>query len=282
MVRNRPAVPVSMGSIGFQRLDTYGVRVTHARFPAAASIELHAHDRPTLGVVLEGGFDLFFSSGRHRRQFECVDGCVYGEPTGFQHADNIYQVGARVLTVQPDVGALDLPPAIERMLGDVNYFRHAGITTIARRLARELNEGDDLAQLAVEALATEMLVEGTRVAQARPYGATPRWLCLAEGFIEANFTRSIKLRDIATAAGVTTTELATVFKRRHRVPVGTYVRRRRLEWVADQLLSSDESISRLAARAGFADQAHLTRAFKATFGRPPARYRRALGNGTWH
>ncbi|MFB3112557.1 MAG: helix-turn-helix domain-containing protein [Gemmatimonadales bacterium] len=87
---------------------------------------------------------------------------------------------------------------------------------------------------------------------------------------------------MATAAGVTSTELATVFKRRHRVPVGTYVRRRRLDWVADQLLSSDESLSCLAARAGFADQAHLTRAFKATFGRPPARYRRALGNGTRH
>jgi len=282
VVSNSAAVPVSMGSIGFQRLDTHGVRVTHARFPAAANIELHAHDWPTLGVVLEGGFDLVFNSGRHRRQFECVDGCAYGEPAGLQHADNIYQVGARVLAVQPDVGALDLPPAIERMLGDVNYFRHARITTIARRIVRELNEGDDLAQLAIEALATEMLVDGTRLAQPRRYGATPRWLRLAEEFIEANFTRSLKLRDIATAAGVTTTELATVFRRRHRVPVGTYVRRRRLDWVADQLLSSDESLSRLAARAGFADQAHLTRAFKATFGRPPARYRRVLGNGTWH
>jgi transcriptional regulator GlxA family with amidase domain len=68
--------------------------------------------------------------------------------------------------------------------------------------------------------------------------------------------------------------LAATFRRIHRMPPGGYIRKPRVRWVADQLSGTEEPISRIAFRAGFADQAHLTRVFKAETGATPGRYRR--------
>jgi len=47
---------------------------------------------------------------------------------------------------------------------------------------------------------------------------------------------------------------------------------RRLDFTRE-LLAQDRSPVEVALEAGFADQAHFTRIFKATFGITPARYR---------
>jgi len=47
---------------------------------------------------------------------------------------------------------------------------------------------------------------------------------------------------------------------------------RRLDF-ARQQLSQSQSLVEVAIEAGFADQAHFSRMFKATFGITPARYR---------
>ncbi|MGA2877706.1 MAG: GyrI-like domain-containing protein [Bryobacteraceae bacterium] len=54
--------------------------------------------------------------------------------------------------------------------------------------------------------------------------------------------------------------------------VSDTVRRLRLHRAAIDLLDRDLSIERAARRAGYASQAAFTRAFRAEYGRPPARY----------
>lgn len=53
------------------------------------------------------------------------------------------------------------------------------------------------------------------------------------------------------------------------------IRRLRLQRAAIDLLDRELSIERTAARAGFSSQAAFTRAFRAEYGEPPARYRGA-------
>jgi AraC family transcriptional regulator len=55
--------------------------------------------------------------------------------------------------------------------------------------------------------------------------------------------------------------------------VNDTVRRLRLQRSAIDLLDRDLSIERVARRAGYASQAAFTRAFRAAYGEPPARYR---------
>ena len=57
--------------------------------------------------------------------------------------------------------------------------------------------------------------------------------------------------------------------------VNDTVRRLRLHRAAIDLLDRDLSIERAAHRAGYASQAAFTRAFRAEYGQPPARYREA-------
>ncbi len=72
--------------------------------------------------------------------------------------------------------------------------------------------------------------------------------------------------------GLTRYDLARQF----RVMCGTspyrYLLMRRLDFAREQL-AQDRSLVEVAIEAGFADQAHFSRMFKATFGITPARYR---------
>jgi AraC-like DNA-binding protein len=61
-----------------------------------------------------------------------------------------------------------------------------------------------------------------------------------------------------------------------------YLRYHRLQQAA-LLLASNQSVSQIAARSGFDDASHFSRAFKAHFGTSPNIYRahlRAFGNQT--
>ena len=69
--------------------------------------------------------------------------------------------------------------------------------------------------------------------------------------------------------------VAQQFRRRFGVTVGEYVRCLRVEHVARRLIMSSEPLASLAVEAGFADQSHMQRVFKARMGLTPADYRRA-------
>jgi transcriptional regulator GlxA family with amidase domain len=66
-----------------------------------------------------------------------------------------------------------------------------------------------------------------------------------------------------------------VFRARYGDSLGGYARGLRLDWAAEQLVRSEVPLARLACEAGFVDQSHFTRAFRARFGLAPGRYRAA-------
>jgi AraC-like DNA-binding protein len=65
------------------------------------------------------------------------------------------------------------------------------------------------------------------------------------------------------------------FRARFGVSLGTYHRRVRVQWAAQQLAAGDAPIGRIALQAGFADHAHFSRVFKAAMGVTPRAYARA-------
>ena len=272
-----PEVPITMGSSDARTLDVGSVRATHAFFPEGAHLASHTHDRPTFAVMLEGGFDLAFTSPvvRHR-QLDCTPGTIFTEPAGESHANTIFDGGARVLVLQPDLEDDRYDP-VRSMLSDrINHFRHGRIATDARRVVREIRRPDGLSVLALEALALEMMVDAARLdGRERSAEAVSPWFRRAEAYVHDNFRQAPRIADVAEAAGVHPSHLASVFRTVYDVPLGSYLRRLRVEWVADRLVDTDEPIATLAFRAGFADQPHMTRAFKRRTGWTPAAYRRA-------
>lgn len=87
------------------------------------------------------------------------------------------------------------------------------------------------------------------------------------------FNQRLSLGDIAESVGVHPAHLARAFRKRYGCSVGNYVRRLRVNFAADELRSGDHSLSQVALKAGFYDQAHFNRCFKRKFGIPPGVYR---------
>jgi len=97
--------------------------------------------------------------------------------------------------------------------------------------------------------------------------------------IEAHLGDDVRVAELAAIAGTSPQHFARAFKRKLGEAPYAYVRRRRLDRARDAVRASDEPLHVIAARLGFADQAHLTRWFRRRFGVPPGALRRRRGQG---
>lgn len=262
------SVPVTMGSPSFRSMAIDGFEVVEAWFPPGEYLARHTHDRACVALMLEGSFDLAIG----RKSYPCPPTAVATEPAGEAHANRIGSAGARVAVIQPDPDRTDLLRPFARILDLPLHRHHAGLTACAGRLIREIDGPDDLASLAAEAAVLEILVVLARLgldAERRP----PRWLLRARDLVHARFREPLRLAAVAREVDVHPGHLARAFRLHFRSSLGSYVRSLRLEWAAARIAGSDESLASIALAAGFADQSHLTRAFKSYTGLTPQAYR---------
>lgn len=269
MALTAPSVPVTMGSPVFRSLALDGFDVVEAWFAPGDELASHTHDRACVAVMLAGSFDLRIEGRCHH----CPATAVFIEPAGENHANYIGAAGARVVVVQPDPAKAEFLRPFAGLLHRTSHRYHAGIAERAARLAGELEGADDLAPLAAEGIVLEMLVSLARVGDGEVRQA-PAWLLRAQELLHARFAEPLRTAEIAREVAVHPAHLARVFRRCFLVPMGAYVRRLRLEWVARELVGSDVALAELALAAGFADQSHFTRAFKRYSGLTPSAYRR--------
>jgi AraC-like DNA-binding protein len=112
--------------------------------------------------------------------------------------------------------------------------------------------------------------------QLQPSGPSraDRRLAVYRDAIEAGITNRLDLQHLAGAAGVTRFQVIRDFKLITGLTPGTYIRNRRLR-LACCLIEQGSGLSEAAAAAGFADQSHLTRAFKLSHGITPGMFRQA-------
>jgi AraC family transcriptional regulator len=87
------------------------------------------------------------------------------------------------------------------------------------------------------------------------------------------------LHEIAADLDVHPARLSSEFRRYTGRTVGDYLRDLRVGFVKDRLRQHDTPLAEIATGAGFADQAHCTRVFKAVTGWTPGKFRVALRSG---
>jgi AraC family transcriptional regulator len=174
--------------------------------------------------------------------------------------------------LQPDPARPEFPSRLRAVFERTSHQHHAGLTERAARLIQELDAPDDLAPLAAEAIALELLVMMARIEGAK-LKPPPSWLLRAQELLHERFARPLRISEVAQAVEIHPAHLARTFRAHFRVSIGSYVRRLRLEWAAVELGRSDSSLAAIALDAGFADQSHFTRAFKQQLGITPSVYR---------
>jgi AraC-like DNA-binding protein len=97
-------------------------------------------------------------------------------------------------------------------------------------------------------------------------------LARAAEYIDGNYTRTLKLEDICAAAELSPSYLIRAFREQYGMTPHAYVVNRRIEFSRAQLRRG-RAIAEVAADAGFADQAHLQRAFRQFVAATPGQYR---------
>jgi AraC family transcriptional regulator len=269
-VMSAPVVPVSQGSPAVFVRELRGLRTLVASFPAALHLPRHAHEHPTLAVVLSGRFRKQLARGVQ----EAVPCSLIAEPAGERHANWFGPRGARVVLLQPlfleEDGEVPWRTLFARPRAAVDPWGAA----LARRIAEELTAPDDLSPLALHALTLELVVRAARGESPEPGKRPPPWLSRVEELLRLRFVHPPSMQRLAEEAGVHPVHLARVFRRHHGCTASTHIRRLRVAWAQEQLTRTGASMAEVALAAGFSDQSHFARVFRQMVGVSPARWRR--------
>lgn len=93
--------------------------------------------------------------------------------------------------------------------------------------------------------------------------------------LDESYEAELSIAELAEAVRLHERYLISLFKTAMGIPPHQYLIARRLEQ-ARRLIDGHQSLCDIAAATGFADQSHLTRHFKRTFGVTPGAYQRDL------
>lgn len=95
----------------------------------------------------------------------------------------------------------------------------------------------------------------------------------AREYLRAHFAENVSLKELALVARLSPNYLNAVFSREVGLPPYAYQKQLRLA-EARRLIARGTELGRAALETGFADQSHLSRAFKRMYGVSPGRYGR--------
>ena len=112
-------------------------------------------------------------------------------------------------------------------------------------------------------------------ATSRRQGLTKRQLTQVTEFVHDNLSRSIRLSELASLAGLSASQFGRAFK----VSTGTSPHKwhlaARIDYAKHMLMDRERSLVDIALEAGFSEQSHFTRAFTAANGVSPNAWRRS-------
>lgn len=138
---------------------------------------------------------------------------------------------------------------------------------------RLLGEGVSAA-MAVHLLRRHSTLSPRSLPEPHKGGLTPRQLRRVLECMDAHLAKDVPLVRLAAAAGASVSHFGPAFRRTVGEPPHRHLMRLRVERAQALLLRGDLSLIQVAVACGFADQAHMTRAFRRFLGTTPGRWRR--------
>ena len=229
--------------------------------PGGTRFRRHEHDTLHLVAVVAGGFVETAGKGL----CEVGPGTVRVSPPTRHHID-FGPDGTRCIVLELEAGMLAAPDR------SVFFDRDPRLARLATHVDRVTRRRDLGRGLALEGATAELVAQVRRRLEGRWPKPAPGWLEEARELLH-DAAVPPSLGQLATVVGVHRVTLARAFRDHYGTPVGAYARRLRLERARRLLARGDVAPAAVAASTGFADQAHLTRAFRAAFGVTPGRLR---------
>jgi AraC family transcriptional regulator len=247
-----------------------------ACYQAGAVRPRHCHDSAWVVFTFTGSFALTMRSAESL----LTPRSLLYVPAGEAHSNVFGSQGAGVFVTAIDPAWIGDRQEIVSAEAEKPRIAPAGLLTgLALKTYREFRSPDTLSDLIVEGALLELLGRWFRQDFHKDRGA-PSWLRQVKGLLHDSFREPVSLDQVAQAAGVHPSHVAREFRRAYGMTIGEYVRKLRVEFVAERLLcprKDTASLADLALGAGFSSQAHMSAVFKRMMGMPPSEYRRAHG-----
>jgi AraC-like DNA-binding protein len=235
----------------------------------------HAH--ATFQLTLYDGGPRRFRVGRQDRAGAPRTSIIIqaGEP----HSSD--PVGDPVLGLRtfylPESFVIEVAASLWRGHGTV-FFRepliHDAPTVAALKVAHGALDAREPAAEEKACTAIERLVRrcAAPIGPARSLAAADARVARIREMLADRAAENVTLEELAAAAGLSRFHLIRAFRRKYGVTPFAYQRNLRIER-ARAVLRTGRSIAVAAAEAGFADQSHLGRSFRAVMGSTPGEYR---------
>jgi AraC family transcriptional regulator len=94
-------------------------------------------------------------------------------------------------------------------------------------------------------------------------------------YVDRHIAGAVLVADLSALVARSEAHFSRCFRHTFGEAPHAFVVRRRLELATQYMLETDTSLSEIALRCGFADQAHLSKRFREATGQTPAAWRRA-------
>ena len=256
-----------------------GIELLEAWF-AGHAYDRHRHDSYAIGVT-DDGVQAFNYRGARRISTAGRAIVLHPDEDHDGHAGSDSGFGYRMVYVEP-ARIVDAVRAISGGPRPLPFVADA--VSENRRLARAVAQAfaDAPEPLARDALVLQLAEALLAASGGDARGALPRNLdhravAQARDFLDAADDRVVRTGELEAVSGLSRYDLARQFRALLGTSPYRYSLLRRLDRARRRMQAPGqqaEGLARVAYAAGFADQAHFTRQFKAAYGITPARLRK--------
>lgn len=244
-----------------------GLRIVETFHLANFKLAQHEHEDPTIVAAISGGWNERVEG----KSFTCRPGSFLVKGAGARHANSYGSERTRSLIIQLTVTRAAAWESSRRAFSVPTYFESP---TLAMRLVALLREPSNHSRLELEEAVSALF---SIISSEKAYGRRPAWLVVllkrARDQLLDQPLQPINLTDLANRCEMSPSAFTHAFKAEFGCTPSRLKRRRRVESASFLLRTSSDSLAQIAARTGFADQAHLTREFRRLTGVTPGGYR---------
>lgn len=234
-------------------------------YPPGVRIPRHDHSYTKVCLTLSGGC----TEERDGRRHHYAPGTLQLNPVGSSHAYRCGERGMRVFSAT--LGPAWWPLLDTLRPAPVAAGRDAYGVALAQRLYGEFLRPCDASPMVIEELLLALMAPEARGSEARGTRRepVPDWLATLLTVVQDTFRGPVGLAGLAAEVGIDRSHLARAFRRRFGCTIGEYVRGLRVAHARLLLVETERPLAEVALAAGFADQSHMGRTFRALLGRTP-------------
>ena len=233
----------------------------------AMSVPQHEHRRPYFAVLLRGNY----REPGMKDEVYFTPFTVGYQPEGACHRGKVEACGCDFFTIELEPDLLEEQGVTKKLAEPIFHTNGGQLLRLMLQIFSEYQGGG--CEQTIGELLLELLGAAANGNEER-FGPS-LWRAMRDKAHD-EFRQSVRVRELATVAGVHPVHAARVFRKYAGCTPSEYVRNLKAQAACRMIAADADSLSAVAAQCGFADQSHMTREFQRIYRSTPGDFQRRL------